>query len=84
MPSGPCVGPRCHSRYFRAPPAVATMSMSGAFEARMSAAVVPRPPRRSGVRASVAAKSVWVRLSMRPYVERRAVRRAGPGSVYYI
>ena len=62
-PSGPCVGPRCHSRYFTAPPAVATMSMSGAFEARMSAAVVPRPARDSGVRASVAANSECVRLS---------------------
>ena len=26
--------PRCHSRYFTAPPAVVTMSMSGALEAR--------------------------------------------------
>jgi hypothetical protein len=34
------------------------MSMSGAFEARTSAAVVPRPARASGVRASVNAKSV--------------------------
>ena len=57
MPSGPCVMPRCHSRYFTAPPAVVTMSMSGAFEARRSAAVVPRPARPSGVRASVAPKS---------------------------
>src|SRR5256885_623651 len=42
-PSGPCVGPRCHSRYFVAPPAAATMSMSGAFDERSSAAVVPLP-----------------------------------------
>src|SRR5437899_6256000 len=40
------------------------MSMSGAFEARMRAAVVPRPALESGVRASVAANSVWVTLSM--------------------
>ena len=78
MPSGPCDGPRCHSRYWRAPPAVATMSMSGAFEARMRAVVVPRPPRRSAVRARVVAKSVWVRLSMHPSVKRRvSSRRAG-------
>ena len=56
MPSGPCVMPRCHSRYFTAPPAVATMSMSGALEASSSAAVVPRPARASGVRASVSAE----------------------------
>ena len=64
MPSGPCVGPRCHADSATAPPAVVTMSMSGAFEARTSAAVVPRPARASGVRASVSAKSVWVRLSI--------------------
>jgi hypothetical protein len=29
------------------------MSISGAFDARSSAAVVPRPARESGVRASV-------------------------------
>lgn len=38
--------------------------MSGAFDASMSAAVVPRPARPIGVRASVAAKSVWVTLSI--------------------
>jgi len=37
--------------------------MSGALEARMSAAVVPRPARPSGVRAIVAANSEWVTLS---------------------
>ena len=42
----------------------ATISMSGAFDARTSAAVVPRPARASGVRASVSANSVCVRLSM--------------------
>jgi hypothetical protein len=41
-----------------APPAVVTMSMSGTFDAMMRAAAVPRPARPSGVRASVAAKSV--------------------------
>ena len=61
------------------------MSMSGAFEARTSAAVVPRPARASGVRASVAPNSEWVRLSKcrnipacekRPSSPRRARGRA--------
>src|SRR5437588_9280416 len=46
-----------------APPAVVTMSMSGAFEPMRRAAVVPRPARPSGVRASVSAKRLWVMLS---------------------
>src|SRR5258707_588198 len=62
-PSGPCVGPRCHSRYLSAPPAVATMSTSAAFAEMRSAAVVPRPARESRVRASVTATSVCVTLS---------------------
>ena len=52
------------STVLKEPPAVITMSVSGALEARMSAAVVPRPARPSGVRPSVAPKSVWVRLSI--------------------
>src|SRR5258706_3725200 len=44
------------------------MSMSGAFEAMTRAAVVPRPPRPSGVRASVSANSVWVTLSTNCYI----------------
>ena len=56
--------PRCQDRYFAAPPAVVTISMSGAFDASSRAAVVPRPARASGVRDSVNAKSVCVRLSM--------------------
>ena len=49
--------PRCHSRYFTAPPAVVTMSTSGALDATINAMVVPRPARDSGVRASVAPNS---------------------------
>src|SRR5437870_414812 len=44
------------------------MSMSGAFEARTRAAVVPRPPRPSRVRASVSANSVCVTLSTACYI----------------
>src|SRR5262245_45393375 len=40
------------------------MSMSGAFDPRIRAAAAPRP-RPRGVRASVAAKRVWVTLSIR-------------------
>src|SRR3954452_16583499 len=65
--------PRCHSRYFTAPPAVARMSTSGAFEASTSAAVVPRPARASGVRASVAPNSEWVRLSKMSARQKRCI-----------
>src|SRR5262245_10771569 len=41
-----------------------TASISGAFDARTSAAVVPRPARPRRVRASVRANSVWVTLSI--------------------
>src|SRR4051812_33673860 len=73
IPIGPCVMPRCHSRYFTAPPAVARMSTSGAFDASTSAAVVPRPARASGVRASVAPDSAWGRLSKMSARQRRCI-----------
>ena len=40
------------------------MSMSGALDARIRAAVVPRPARASGVRDSVAPNNVCVMLSI--------------------
>ena len=58
---GPAVPPEVSS----APPAAVTTSTSGAFDARTSAAVAPRPALASGVRASVSANRLCVRLSMR-------------------
>src|SRR5262249_23295300 len=66
MPGRPCVGPRCHSRYFAEPPAVAMMSMSGAFDARTNAIVEARPPRPSGVPGNVRPNKLCVRLSNQP------------------
>src|SRR5580700_5574449 len=58
------------------------MSMSGAFEARTSVAVVPRPARPSGVRASVSPNNVWVMLSMRP--AGASFREGEPASLIYL
>src|SRR4029453_4848810 len=62
-------GPRCQVRYPPGPARLETMSRSGAFEAMMSAVVVPRPPRPRGGGPRVSPNSVCVRLSISTKLE---------------